>query len=269
MIALLSLLLILTLSILITRVATIALIHTGLSQQAARFQARSAFTGVGYTTRESEKVVNHPVRRRILMLLMLSGNAGIVTAITSMMLTFVGDERMADQTLKAVLLALGVGALWAATQSKWLDRHLSRIIQRMLKRWTTLDVRDYASLFHLGGDYRVIELRVEKDDWLADHKLRDLNLPDEGVLVLGIQHADGTYTGIPGGDTTFQEGQILLMYGRGETIKSIDARRRGVGGAMAHQAAVAEQIEVSRREEEEAEEADETSQTRPRAEDPE
>ncbi len=41
----LSLIIILTLSILITRIASIAIMQTGLSKQASRFQARSAFTG--------------------------------------------------------------------------------------------------------------------------------------------------------------------------------------------------------------------------------
>ena len=77
-----SLLIILTLSILITRIATVALVVTGLSREAARFQARSAYTGVGFTTDESEKVVNHPVRRKILLVLMLLGNAGIITTIS-------------------------------------------------------------------------------------------------------------------------------------------------------------------------------------------
>jgi Trk-type K+ transport system membrane component len=40
----------LLLSLLITRIATIALSVTGLSRETARFQARSAFTGVGFTT---------------------------------------------------------------------------------------------------------------------------------------------------------------------------------------------------------------------------
>ena len=78
MVAIFSLLLVLVFSLLITRIATIALTYTGLSRQSAKFQARSAFTGVGFTTSESEKVVNHPVRRRILLLMMLIGNAGIV-----------------------------------------------------------------------------------------------------------------------------------------------------------------------------------------------
>jgi len=92
MIPVVTLLLVVSFSIIITRIATIALTYTGLARESARFQARSAFTGVGFTTSESENLVNHPVRRRILMLLMLFGNAGIVTAIASVVMTFVSLE---------------------------------------------------------------------------------------------------------------------------------------------------------------------------------
>jgi len=61
MVSVIVLLIILTLSILITRIATVALTLTGLSRDSARFQARSAFLGVGFTTIESESVVRHPV----------------------------------------------------------------------------------------------------------------------------------------------------------------------------------------------------------------
>jgi hypothetical protein len=61
MTALISLIIIFTLSALITKIASEALVHTGLSKQSAKFQARSAFTGVGFTTSEAEHIVNHPV----------------------------------------------------------------------------------------------------------------------------------------------------------------------------------------------------------------
>jgi len=51
---------------------------------------------------ESERVVNHPVRRRIIMLLMLTGNAGVVTAVSSLILTVVhqgGTKIFPDDTL--------------------------------------------------------------------------------------------------------------------------------------------------------------------------
>jgi Trk-type K+ transport system membrane component len=114
MIAIATLLLVLALSILITRVARVALIHTGLSRESARFQARSAFTGVGFTTSESEKVVNHPVRRRILLILMLLGNAGIVTALSSLILSFVNVSSTTPLVWRIVLLAAGIVVLWAA-----------------------------------------------------------------------------------------------------------------------------------------------------------
>ncbi len=78
MIPVISLLLIVGLSLHVTRVATVALEHTGLARESARFQSRSAFTGVGFTTSEAESVVGHPVRRRIVMWLMMVGNVGIV-----------------------------------------------------------------------------------------------------------------------------------------------------------------------------------------------
>jgi hypothetical protein len=93
MISIVTLLLVLTLSILLARIATVALTRTGLSRESAKFQARSAFTGVGFATSESEKVVNHPIRRRILLSLMLLGNAGVVTAVSSLIVSFVNLDR--------------------------------------------------------------------------------------------------------------------------------------------------------------------------------
>lgn len=266
MIAAISLLVVLTLSIIITRVATIALVHTGLARQAARFQARSAFSGVGYTTSEAEKVVNHPVRRKILMLLMLLGNAGIVTAVASMMLTFVNTEQSSEWLVRIALLVVGISALWAAAQSQWLDRRMSRLIGALLKRWTDIDARDYASLFHLGGEYQVIELRVEEGDWLADRTLAQLRLPDEGVVVLGVEYPDGSYMGVPGGEVRLHRGDILLLYGRKDSFDALDRRERGIRGALEHQNAVVAQRHEAEKEREKAVEREKEVQSKKRAE---
>lgn len=57
------LLVVVTISIIVTRVATVALSMTGVSRDLARFRARSAFSRVGFTTGEAEKMTNHPARR--------------------------------------------------------------------------------------------------------------------------------------------------------------------------------------------------------------
>jgi hypothetical protein len=260
MVAIFTLLLVLTVSLLITRVATVALTHTGLSKQAARFQARSAFTGVGFTTSEAEAVVNHPVRRRILMILMLLGNAGVVTVVASLILTFLDTRQSKHWLAQILLLAAGVAALWMAAMSKWLDRQLSRLIRHMLRRYTHLDVRDYAGLLHLGGDYQVTELHVEPDDWLAGRTLAELRLREEGVNVLGIQNAKGEYLGVPNGDTKVHAGDTLLMYGRDSSFEQLDDRRRDWSGEREHEEAVREhEREIARQKEQEEREEGQAS----------
>ena len=252
MLSLLTFLVVLVLSILVTRIATLALVHTGLSSESARFQARSAFTGVGFTTAEAEKVVRHPVRRRIVMLLMLLGNAGMVTAVSSLLLTFLeigkGDV---SSIWRLLILAAGIALLWLAARSSLIDRMLSRLINRALNRWTDLDTRDYASLLHLSGEYQVQELDVEEEDWLAGRTLQELGLNREGVLVLGIQRADDRFVGAPTRDTRIQAEDVLILYGRNSTLKDLDRRRSGPGGESEHQASVARQDARLREQEQE------------------
>lgn len=241
MVAIISLLVIISLSILITRIAATALIQTGLSKDAARFQARSAFTGTGFTTNESEHVVNHPVRRKILMILIFLGSAGVISTISSLILSFISLERIGYISIEIVVLVVGLIALWLLVQSKWIDRKLSYLINRALNRYTTLDVRDYYSLLHLSDNYRVSEIKVEQQDWLADKTLNDLQLHDEGILVLGIKRSNGEYIGAPRGETKIYNDDTVTLYGRAELLESLDNRQKGQSGDQKHAEAVLEQ----------------------------
>ncbi|GAB6145495.1 TrkA C-terminal domain-containing protein [Desulfocicer niacini] len=241
MIAIVSLLLVIFLSILITRIATIALTHTGLTRESAKFQARSAFSGAGFTTNESEMVVNHPVRRKIVMILILIGNAGIVAAISSLILTFVKQSDSTTLTPKVIILVAGILVLWIIASSQWVDRQLYRIVEHLLKRYTKLDVRDYASLLHLTGDYRLAELHVQEKDWIAGKKLSDSRLRDEGINLLGIKKPKGIYIGNPTPDRRLEPKDTLILYGRIEAIENLDRRQRGATGDIDHHYAVFEQ----------------------------
>lgn len=81
---LLPTLLIILFSFLIVRAGSIALVITGLDEKRARFQALSAFTGTGFTAHEAETVINYPKRRRIICVLMIMGNVGIVAVIVTL-----------------------------------------------------------------------------------------------------------------------------------------------------------------------------------------
>lgn len=248
MISIVSLLVVLTLSILVTRIATVALTHTGLSRESAKFQARSAFTGVGFTTNESEKVVNHPIRRRILLLLMLLGNAGVVTAVSSLILSFVDLNSGRALVWRIVLLVAGIVLLWSLAASRWVDRHLSNLVSTGLKRYTKLGVQDFAKLLHLAGDYQVTELQVASGDWMAGKTLAQLGLRKEGIMVLGITRMDGRFIGAPDGATSINVNDDLILYGRVAAMQDLDERKTGFRGFVAHQQQIADQEKVVREE---------------------
>ncbi len=227
-------------SLLITRVATLAFVLTGMSRVAARFQARSALSGTGFTTTEAESVVNHPVRRRIVMALMLLGGAGIATTVASLIIGF-ADATRGEAYARLGILALALVALLLVSRTRWFNRALSPLLSRIVNRYTHLEAQDYAEMLHLGGEWGIGEVAVRQSDWLACERLQDLDLRAEGIAVLGIERPDGSYFGAPRFDTRVEPGDILLLYGRRSRLNELDDRPGGPEGDRAHAAAVAEE----------------------------
>jgi hypothetical protein len=231
MYAILLLLMVAVLSLLITRVATVALTVTGMTRESARFQARSALTGAGFTTHESEAVVSHPVRRRIVMALMLTGSVGLVTAVAGLLGGFLAAARDDRELARGAILVGGLFLVYLVSRSSWVDRRLSRLIGRFLRRYTDLDVRDYASLLHLAGEYAVKEMAVDGGHWMAGRPLGELRLKDEGILVLGVVKDRGvTYVGAPRKDTVIDAGDTVILYGCQTVLAELNRRSAADSG---------------------------------------
>ncbi len=254
MIAVLSLFVLLAVSLMVNRVATVALMFTGLSRESARFQARSAFTGVGFTTSEAENLVNHPVRRRIVMSLMLLGNVGIVTVVSSAIISFVDIFGDGFNWKTLMVLILGLAAFVAIVRSVWIDRRISKAIAWALRRWSDIEVYDYANLLHLSGEYGIAELPVSDSCWLAGRTLKDARLRDEGLLLLGILRKDGSYVGAPNGDSVLHPEDTVTVYGRTSRINALDVRKCGERGDKCHRDGVEAQNTILERQRVDAEE---------------
>ena len=126
--ALLILLSVVAASILVARIAR-AFVLTGLSKETARFQARSTITGTGFTTDEADHIVNHPVRRRIALVLMLIGNAGLVMAVSTVVLSFTSTSTAGEALQRGLILAVGLGVLAYLALSNRVDRYLSTLTE--------------------------------------------------------------------------------------------------------------------------------------------
>lgn len=242
--AVVFLLFVVSLSLAITKIAATALMLTGMSPESARFQARSAYCGVGFTTSESEALVAHPVRRKIIMLLMLLGNAGIATVVATLIVSFTRSNQ--SMWLNASFIGAGVAGIYFIAHSEWLNNGLSTMIEWALRTFTRLDVNDYTALLQLTKGYTVVEIHVDEGDWLEDESLMTLALPQEGVMVLGVRRNDGTYIGAPTGKTVIRANDSLTLYGKLERIQELNRRRSGVVGVFARQVAVKERTEEVR-----------------------
>lgn len=249
MISVLTLITILFISVLITKIATSALIHTGLSKPVARFQARSAFTGTGFGSRETEMIMNHPIRRRIIMTLMLLGNVGVISVLASLILTFIDSSfGSTDWLLELLVLLAGISLLWILASSKVVDHWMSRIINWFLKKYTSLDVKDYAGLLHLTSDYEIAEIHADKHQWISGPPLRELQLRKEGINLIGIERMDGTFIGDPDGETVIKHGDLLIAFGSKEAMQKLLQRKKGKQATKEHEEAIKEHEQIKKNE---------------------
>lgn len=237
MVALFILLFAVAVSIFINSVATKALVLTGLSRDVAAFQARSVTTGTGFTTNEAESLVKHPTRRRIVMLLMIIQNAGLITVISTFVLSFISAGSSGIAFQRAVILVIGLAFLVFLSKNQWVERQVGKLIDWFLQRYTQLKVVDYHNLLNLQEGYTVSRFKVDEDSWLSDKTLDELDLQAEGVMILCIECSDGSITCAPTGQDTLSSGDMLSVYGRENGLQELRDRRNDTEGEEAHQEA--------------------------------
>ncbi|RBI59725.1 TrkA-C domain protein [halophilic archaeon] len=230
----LSLLLTFALALLIIRIGAVALRMTGVSADIASFQATSAFSGAGYTTEEAELITSTPERRNIAKQLIRLGSIGVISVIASLVLSFTNAS---GGNLYSLLYIIGGAVvLILLARSEWLNHIVTPIIEWMLSRTTDLELRDYTQMLGLQDDYRVAEIDAETGEWLTKGTLAELDLPAEGVLVLAIEHADGSFVGAPGPDTEIHPGDTVVLYGQEHRLQELS--ERDADDTQAHETAI-------------------------------
>jgi TrkA-C domain len=204
-------------SFLIVRVGAVALRMTGLDRNTANFQALSAFTRAGFTTRESELVVGHPQRRSIVSWLIILGNAGIVAVIVT------GTSSLALTTDYRLAIAVGIviAGLYivyrlfrrAGFTSRW-----DNLIENRLLRAKRFQRSAVEQLLRLTAGHGVARVTITRKSPLAGVALQDIELPAKDVSVLGIERGAKLISS-PTPDKRIEEGDALIVFGRLNTIE--------------------------------------------------
>ncbi len=182
---------------------------TGLDHETAHFQALSAFTGTGFTTRVAELVVNNPVRRRITILLIVLGYAGTATVVASLVTSVnTGSIGLSLRNLATLAMAgLGMWYLLKRLGGRVIGDRLRRVLARRMHE----DVPHEELLLYKEG-FGISRIEVPVASRVCGKRLRELDLRSRKVQVLAIE--DGaTVHAVPDPDWVFQAGQHVVLYG--------------------------------------------------------
>ena len=203
-----------TISAFVVRLASVALQMTGLSRDSARFQALSAFTGSGFTTAESEHIVNHPFRRRIIMRLMVIGAIGLTSVVTTLLMAALSDHSDTSLWIRVVTGGGGLLAIVLVIRNRWFDKSVCYMFEKVLTKTTELDLRDYSNLLHVASGWGVTEVTIKREGPLVGKTLQEINFRDNSVTVLGLEKKGEPFLGVPELKIVLSEEDRLLLYGR-------------------------------------------------------
>jgi hypothetical protein len=206
-------------SFLVVRAASVALILTGMEKHKARFQALSAFSGTGFTTREAESVVNHPQRRKIITWLIIFGNAGIVAVIVTTTTSF-ANSKTHHIPITLVVLALGIFLIYKVANYKKFTTKWERFIEKKLLKSQTFEEAATEDLLHFLEGYGLVEKIVRSGSALIGRSLRESQLREKGAIVLGIERGK-SWISVPKAGERINEEDRLVVYGPLKVLKSV------------------------------------------------
>jgi K+/H+ antiporter YhaU regulatory subunit KhtT len=210
-------------SFFIVRAGAIAFKMTGMSWQHAKFQALSAFSGTGFTTKEAESVVNHPQRRKIATWLMIFGNAGIVSVIaTSVVAMRGGDVFRTSLTLVVVAVTIFL-LLKIATRQEFMKK-LTQKIEEKLSEKAKLRKVSMEEVLEQAEGYGVTRITVDDQFCERDKTLIEAHLKERDILVLSIERGEDIFPN-PKATMKIQIGDTLTCFGKLETMRMLTLQK--------------------------------------------
>jgi hypothetical protein len=212
------------------RVGAIAFQLTGLEWSLAKFQALSCFSGTGFTTREAELIVGHPQRRKIASILMVLGNAGLVT----MVATFANSIRPRIVSSAAswstlwglrpyinlAVIAISIYAIYRVLTKSSFGKRVTDYLRIKVEHSDIVEPVSFEELTVTTGGYGVVRTDIVHNSPFINKSLEKSGLRDRDVTVLAVRRA-GETTPNPKGGTTIEINDQLLCFGRLDQMKEI------------------------------------------------
>lgn len=208
----------LIISFLIVRTGAIALKLTGMKRDIALFQALSAFSRTGFTTRESEMVIQDPLRRRIITWLIILGNAGLASVFVTIFKSSTAGviSHLATEILEIGVIILCFLVLCSLTSYKKLMTKLDNLIENQIKKRIVFLHLGYDNIFVQRRGFGLAVVTIGEDSPVCGRTLGEIECGE--IINIGILRNDNCIT-LPGNDEKIYLNDRLLCYGNNADIE--------------------------------------------------
>lgn len=203
----------------VIEIAVVLMRATGLERSVARFQVISLLTSTGYTTKESELISEHPVRRRIGMFLILFGVFSFAVIVSAIANILAPGFRISYMGLCAAILL----ALLLCLRMPWAEKLLSARFDRTMEE--KFEIHDFPikDVLLFGSGDVFIEVPIGERSPHIGGKLADIVASAADLNALYLKR--GTVTLRKGRhDAVLEAGDVLCLYGDREEVTKLFAR---------------------------------------------
>jgi hypothetical protein len=153
----------------------------GLSPPSARFEARSALTGAGYTTSQSEQIAQHPAARRAASTMMVVGYFGPAAILALLGASFLLPPAGEGLRAQAITVTVLCASLFALDRSGAIRAFGSRPATALARRTIGANAFDTWTLI---GDQAMAILTIPDDQTLASRTLAVVDAAEVTLLAV-------------------------------------------------------------------------------------
>jgi hypothetical protein len=200
----------------VIEINTSIFVATGLDRKIARFQVISMLTGTGFTTGESELIIDHPVRRRLGAFLILFGAFSLAVIISAI------SKLLSDSfyTIEIAYVAGGLLALLFVLKAPAIQRKMGEKMKSELKENYELADLPISDVLLMDDDDEVREISIKEDSRFTDKTFDEIVDKADDVMLLFIKRGainirNKAY------DTKLEPGDKLVLYGNNPRIEEL------------------------------------------------
>jgi hypothetical protein len=201
--------------LLIIEISVAVLVITGLESDVARFQAVSMLTATGFTTKESELIARHPIRRKVSIFLIIFGVFSLAVLIASITKVLTENFRVPQLILITSFFAI----LFLLIKNKTINQKLKGKFVKDLKEEFALDELPVQEILYTSEEDFFTGVEITKDSSYVNNKFPKIIHPEEDVMLLFVRRGEHKIRQ-PQQDYIIQEGDVLFLYGSKADIES-------------------------------------------------